>query len=404
MKLILLSLNHAPEKTGIGKYQGEIAQWFAQRGHDVTIVTAPPYYPEWKISEGYSGWWYKREKLDGTEIYRVPLYVPKNPSGTKRMLHLLSFAITSFPVMLWLALRKRPDAIMMTEPPLMAAPATLFSGLIGGARTYLHVQDFEVDAAFELGLLKKPWLKKCAFWLERKALNAFHCVSTISPNMRKKLLDKGLPESKTALVQNWANTNMFDPAKGEGKWKEQLKQDPNTILVVYSGNLGRKQGLECIVEAALLLKDEHHLKFVVSGDGAGREDMIKAAEGLNNITFLPLQPFDDFVHLMIAADIHLLPQKAGAADLVMPSKLGNILASARPVIVGAAEGTQVHEAVQGCGLSVEPENANAFVKAIKILANDKKLREAMGEQAAKRAERDWSKQSLLLKMEEMLSQ
>lgn len=403
MKLVFLSLNHAPEKTGIGKYQGEIGQWFAERGHDVTIVTAPPYYPEWQVAEGYSAWAYKKETMDGTTVYRVPLYVPKTPSGAKRMIHLLSFALSCLPVMVWIALRKRPDAIMMTEPPLMAAPVALLAGLIGGAKTILHIQDFEVDAAFELGLLKKPWLRKFAFWLERKALNGFDRVSTISPNMQKKLFDKGLEDSKTALIPNWANTDMFDPSKGAGKWADELKQDPKTVLVVYSGNLGRKQGLETIVDAARILKDEKHLRFIVSGDGAGREDMIKCAKGLDNITFLSLQPFEDFVHLMIAADIHLLPQKAGAADLVMPSKLGNILASARPVVVGASEGTQVYDAVQDCGLAVEPENAEAFAKAIKALADDKKLRQTMGTEAAKRAERDWAKESLLQRMEALLA-
>ena len=194
---------------------------------------------------------------------------------------------------------------------------------------------------------------------------------------------------------------MFDPTKGEGKWKEEFKQDPSTVLIVYSGNLGRKQGLESIVEAARTLKDEKHLKFIVSGDGAGREDMIKSAENLDNITFLELQPFEDFVHLMIAADIHLLPQKAGAADLVMPSKLGNILASGRPVIAGASEGTQVYEAIQECGIAVEPENSKAFADAILKLSKDKTLRASMGAEGIKRAHEDWSKEGVLKKMEAM---
>lgn len=173
---------------------------------------------------------------------------------------------------------------------------------------------------------------------------------------------------------------------------------------MYAGNLGRKQGLESIVEAAHLLKDEKKIRFIVSGDGAGREDMLRSAKGLDNITFLPIQPFEDFVHLMIAADVHLLPQKAGAADLVMPSKLGNILASGRPVVVGAAEGTQVFDAIQGCGFAVEPENSKEFADAIVKLAHNTDLRKRMGVEATKRAERDWSKEGLLLRMEELLSQ
>ncbi len=196
---------------------------------------------------------------------------------------------------------------------------------------------------------------------------------------------------------------MFDPAFGAGSWQERFKSNPETVLVLYSGNLGRKQGLETIVDAARLLQANKDIHFIVSGDGAGREDMMKHAEGLNNITFIPLQPMEDFRHLMIAADIHLLPQKAGAADLVMPSKLGNILASGRPVVTGAAPGTQVLDAIQKCGIAVEPENSQAFAEAIRTLAMDKALRLEMGKHSIERAKTDWSKQGILHKMEALLS-
>lgn len=107
---------------------------------------------------------------------------------------------------------------MMTEPPIMAAPAALLAGFIGKSKTCFHIQDFEFDAAFELGILRKPSLKRLALWLELKALRRFNLISTISPNMRQKILEKGVEETKTALAPNWANTDMFDPSKGAGKW------------------------------------------------------------------------------------------------------------------------------------------------------------------------------------------
>lgn len=364
MKILLLSLNHAPERTGIGKYQGEMAAWLAARGHQVTVVTAPPYYPEWKVATGYSAWRYRREERDGATVYRVPLYVPQKPSGLKRLVHLMSFAFFAKPLVFWLAVTQKPDVVIMTAPPLMAAPVALFAGWLARARTFMHVQDFEVDAAFHLGLLKKPWLYKLALKLERLALRSFTGVSTISPNMRAKLLEKGVPENKTFLVANWANIDVFDAPPPTDKDASPFSKEPNTVLALYSGNLGRKQGLETIVEAARLLRDHPTLRFVVSGDGAGRAEMIASVEDLANITFLPVQPMDSFVRLMRAADIHLLPQKAKAADLVMPSKLGNIFASGRPVVAGAATGTQVYDAVQGCGLAVPPEDAKAFAAAL----------------------------------------
>ena len=118
MKILLVSLNYAPEQTGIGKYQGEMAAWLVDRGHQVRVVTAPPYYPAWKMGAGYKSWNYVVEVVDGARIYRVPLYVPSVQSGIKRLIHLLSFAVFSFPVIVWQSVTWRPDALLITAPPL----------------------------------------------------------------------------------------------------------------------------------------------------------------------------------------------------------------------------------------------------------------------------------------------
>ena len=400
MKIFLLAINHAPEQTGIGKYQGEMAAWFAAQGHEVRIVTAPPYYPAWKVDPAYKGLFYRRETLDGCTIYRVPLYVPAKPTSLKRLTHLASFAISAFPVCLWQGLVWHPDVVLLTAPPLMAAPAALCSGWLCGARTFLHIQDFEVDAAFQLGLLKKPWLYRTALKIERMLLRMFKGVSTITPKMRDKLIEKGVKPNRAYLIPNWSNIEDFDPIKGPGDWRKRF---PSAILAVYSGNLGQKQGVEMLVQAARILKDEPNLHFVISGDGSAKAMMEEQAKGLSNITFLSIQPMDDFIHLMIAADIHLLPQKAGAADLVMPSKLYNILASGRPVVAGAAKGTQVYDAIEGCGLSVEPENAQDFAAAILRLAQNPALRQDMGTRALTRAQETLSKDGILTRMESMLA-
>jgi colanic acid biosynthesis glycosyl transferase WcaI len=399
MKILLVSLNHHPEQTGIGKYQGEMASWLAARGHEVRVITAPPYYPAWKISPGYSGWRYTREELDGATVYRVPLYVPSSPGGIKRLIHMLSFALSAFPVLLWQAMFWRPEVIFTTAPPLAVAPEVLFACWISGARSHLHVQDFEVDAAFQLGLLKPPRLFRISLGIERVILRAFAKVSTISRRMRERLITKGVPAERAFMIPNWAGVHDFDPMIGAGDWRQRLNVDPNTVLVVYSGNMGRKQGLEIIVEAARLLEERPDIRFVVCGDGAAREDMMVSARELTNMIFLPVQSSSDFVHLMIAADIHLLPQRAEAADLVMPSKLGNILASGRPVVASAAKGTQIYDAVSGCGIAVEPGNAEEFAKAISTLADDAELRAGMGIVGRNRALDEWSRDNILERME-----
>jgi colanic acid biosynthesis glycosyl transferase WcaI len=402
MKILCVAINHAPEQTGIGKFQGEMVAWLVARGHQVRVITAPPYYPEWKVAKGYSSRHYTTETIDGAVVTRVPLYLPAAPGGAKRLLHLGSFALASLPSILRQTISWRPDVILATAPPLLAAPGVLLAGSLAGARTHMHVQDFEVDAAFNLGMLKQPWLYRFASFIEHSLLRGFTRVSSISPRMCDRLLAKGVEQGRAFLVPNWGSIADFDPAKGPGHWRETLGATTSTVLVLYSGNMGRKQGLETIADAARLLQDKPNIQFVVSGDGAGRIDLMARAADLKNIRFLPVQPWSEFAHLMIAADIHLLPQRAEAADLVMPSKLGNILASGKPVVAGASANTQIYDAVQGCGLAVEPENAEEFAHAIAALAEDAPLRVKMGETGRQRAQQDWGKESILMRLEAIL--
>src|SRR5450631_134375 len=140
MKILVCSTNFAPEPTGIGKYSGEMASWLAARGHDVRAVAAPPYYPMWRVARNYRWPPYRREQWNGVDVWRAPLWVPKSPSGLTRILHLLSFAVMSFPVMLrqifW-----GPDLVIAVAPALICAPIALLTARLSGAQAWLHIQD-----------------------------------------------------------------------------------------------------------------------------------------------------------------------------------------------------------------------------------------------------------------------
>ena len=134
MKLLIYGINFAPELTGIGKYTGEMAQWLAHAGHEVRVITAPPYYPDWKVAPGHSASRYRSESWQGVRVIRAPLWVPHQPGGLKRLLHLASFALTSLPA-LFAQWRWKPDVVWVVEPPLMCAPAAVaFAALRGAAR------------------------------------------------------------------------------------------------------------------------------------------------------------------------------------------------------------------------------------------------------------------------------
>ncbi len=389
MRILIYGLNYSPELTGIGKYTGEMSSWLAQRGHEVRVVTAPPYYPAWSIREDYRGKLYRTEKHPGEPlVYRTPLYVPAKPTGLKRMAHLFSFMLGSLPVMLRQCFWK-PDIVFTVEPTFFGAPLALLVARATGAASWLHVQDFEVDAAFDLGLLPAHGpIHSIALGLEQAFTRAFTRVSSISHKMVERAVSKGVPPDQVTLFPNWVDVDAVHPkdVAAPNSFRRQLNLDGKTILL-YSGNMGAKQGLELLAPLAASFENDPRVHFLFCGDGAFRPTLESLVSHRPNVTLLPLQPLERLNDLLNAADIHLLPQRAGAADLVMPSKLTGMLSSGRPVIATADSGTQVARVVSGespqqaCGLVVPAENPSELHAAVQRLVEDPALRSQLGANA-----------------------
>jgi colanic acid biosynthesis glycosyl transferase WcaI len=407
-RILLYGINFAPELTGIGKYTGELAAWLAERGHQVRVVTAPPYYPAWKIAAGFKNGW-RTEIINPSNatarggirhslvVYRCPLWVPAQPGGLKRLMHLASFALSSLLVMLRQVLW-RPDVVWVVEPALFCAPTAVAVARLCGAKVWLHVQDFEVDAAFDLGLLKRQLVRRWVTVAERGLMRRFDVVSTISQHMHQRLLNKGVEPAQALLAPNWVDLAQFALPSSEGvaAYRRELGITNGAVMALYSGNMGGKQGLELLADVAQLCSE---VAFVFCGNGAGRADLVARCAGLTNVRFLDLQPAERLPNLLATADIHLLPQRAEAANLVMPSKLTGMLASARPVVATAHPGTELANVVQTCGLVVPPGNAVAFAHAVRTLAGDAALRETLGATGFLYAQHHLNREAVLQKFE-----
>lgn len=407
MKILIYGLNYSPELTGVGKYTGEMADWLSAKSHDVRVVTAPPYYPEWRVDRHYSSRLYRVEPGDGKatpRVYRCPIWVPAKPRGLSRVLHLSSFALSSFPVMVGQIFWK-PDVVFTVEPTFFAAPMAIFSAALSGAASWLHVQDFEVDAAFDLGLLPPGGaMHAVAMMFERFFTGCFSGVSSISSKMVDRIASKGHLKKSAVLFPNWGDVDSarFTAQGTPNRYRDELGLEGKTVLL-YSGNMGEKQGLEILTPLVEAFKDDARVHFLFCGDGVYRQHLEKEVRHCHNVSMLPLQPRDRLNELLDAADIHLLPQKRGAADLVMPSKLIGILASGRPVIATADEGTQVAQVVAGCGLTVPTGDAEALYSAAVTLVEDGDLRSRLGSAARDYAVKHFSKDRVLRRFErEML--
>jgi colanic acid biosynthesis glycosyl transferase WcaI len=397
-RLLVVTSNFAPEITGIGKYVGEMTAWMFKAGFEIRVVTAPPYYPAWRVADGYSSRKYSRERLAGALVYRCPLHVPRRPGGISRMLHTISFSISTLPVILWQAFSWRPQVVFVVEPPLTCAPAAILCARICGAQAWLHVQDFEVDAAFDLGLLRNERLRRFAFGAEQWLMRRFDRVSSISGAMLKKLEDKGVDPGRIAFFPNWVDTNLIRPLAGTNRLRAELGIDADTTVLLYSGNMGEKQGLNLIVDVARSFAGSEKILFLLCGDGAAKWRTMQAAAGFRNVRFISLQPLEKLNELLNLADVHLLPQRAEAEDLVMPSKLTAIMASGRPVVASARPGSDVARAAAAGGLVVAPGDSEAFGTAIRALLSDDRLRADLGNAGRVYAASNWDRETVLRAM------
>ncbi len=405
VRILIYGLNYSPELTGIGKYTGEMSDWLAAQGHEVRVITAPPYYPAWQVRDDYRNTLYRTERAPGRPtVYRTPLYVPAKPTGLKRMVHLASFALGSLPIVLrqmfW-----HPDIVFTVEPTFFSAPVALLLARATGAPAWLHIQDFEVDAAFDLGLLPADGpVHALATALETLFTRAFDRVSSISVKMVERILTKQVPADRATLFPNWVDIDAITPTDpaAPNSFRAQLALEGKTILL-YSGNMGAKQGLELLAPLAEFFSTDPRIHFLFCGDGAFRPQLEALVAHRSNVTLLPLQPLDRLNDLLNAADIHLLPQRRGAADLVMPSKLTGMLSSGRPVIATADPGTQVAHVVERCGLVVPAEDADALHAAVLRLVEDEPLRRSLGRAARTYAVEHLGKQQVLHHFEQELT-
>ena len=399
MKILVYTANFAPEPTGIGKYSGEMAAWLVSQGHQVRVVAAPPYYPSWKVSKDYTWPPYQRENWQGVDVWRAPLWVPAHPSGLARLLHLLTFVLSSLPIMLWQILW-RPNIVMTVAPALMCAPTGWLVAKLSGGKSWLHIQDFEVDVAFEMKLLKGKLLERVVRGFERILLTRFDKVSTISNRMLDKLKLKGLKDDCLVLFPNWVDVNHVYPLTKSSDYREELNIKPDVKVVLFSGSLGNKQGLMVIPKAAQRLSHRHDVVFIICGDGVIKPQLKKASKALSNVRFMPLQPFDRLGQLLGLADIHLLPQSPEATDLVLPSKLSGMLASGRPIIATCKTDTEIASVVKVCGIVVPPEDDAALAIALEELLDNNEIRLLKGLQARAYCEKNLACDTVLGHLQE----
>lgn len=377
--ITLVGINFYPEDSSTGLYTTQMAEHLALT-HNVEVITGFPYYPEWEIRETYKNQsTYLKEKKENITIYRYKQYVPKEPSFKKRILHLLDFTVGS----LWNVFKvKKSDLVICVVPFTTSIVLGLLVAKLRGAKVWVHIQDFEFDAAVESGLAGeqrgvKAKIFKGLFALEQKLLNKADIVSTISYGMIAKLKTK--TDTPHYFFPNWVDETFIEPSKTQ----QHTLMQSNKFKILYSGNIGAKQDWDFFIKVVDHFKHREDIEFIVVGAGAKKEWLVEQTKSMKNITHTMPVEYATLPDLLCSANLHILFQKNDVIDTVMPSKLLGMMASATPsVVTGSLESevAKVFNKSQG-GYFFDSDNFNDVVQSIEKLSTDKKMAFTMGKDA-----------------------
>lgn len=366
MKWIVWGINYTPELTGIAPYNKALCDHLRRQGHEVRMLTTFPYYPEWKKRPG-DGWrLYGREEIEGVDVLRCWHYVPGRVTALKRILHELSFVATSA-LRLLLAM-SRADGVVVVSPPLLLGWAAGWVGWLRGIPYCVHVQDLQPDAAVSLRMLKPGLFVRALYWLERVAYRHARFVSGISEVMVGAFRHKGVEEDRAVLFPNGVRLPDLEKLPERGLFRKREGIGEDEFLAVYSGNLGIKQGLEVLLEAAETLS-ESRVRMVIAGEGAFRkaiEQHVSQHPDSLRVKLLPIQPGAHYEQMLCDADVCLVTQRPGTGAYFMPSKVLPTLAMAKPILASADADSPLSRAIEeaDCGAFAPAGNGTALAELL----------------------------------------
>jgi len=390
-RILIIGINYFPEDSAIGLYSTEKAEYLVSKGFDVTVITGFPYYPQWEIRDDYKSKPYLvKETINGVKVFRSKQYVPKDPTFIKRIIHLTSFTFGNF---INLFRVNKPDIVISIVPFTTSALLGWFIKKRYKSKHWVHIQDFEFDAAIDSGLLtgNKKVVIDLLQSIEKFVLSKADIVSTISFGMIAKLKQK--TKTNTFYLTNWIDTTKFS----SNKIKSHRYLESNAFKILYSGNIGAKQDWGFFIEFLNHVKSIDNVEVIVVGEGAEKDSLLSKIKHYSIVKHYNLVPYEELPSLLSSADLHILFQKTDVIDTVMPSKILGMMASAKPSIVTGnlkSEVATVFKESQG-GFYFDDTEMEAIIQKIRILKNDKKLSQNIGLNAMDYVNRKFSKTEVL---------
>lgn len=367
MKLAVVCPHFAPDVAPTGEVITRIVVELAERGHELHVVTALPWYVHHHVEPAWSGRLVRVEPTEWGSIARV------HPFPTdKRSIPRRAAAFGAFSALAGLTgLRGgRVDGVLAMSPPLTLGLTGWGMALARGGPLVFNIQDVFPDVAIELGAINGRRVIDAARWLERQSYHRADAVTVLSEDLRDNVAVKLPPAErhKVRVIPNFVDTEAIRPLDRATAYRRELGIGDETV-VMYAGNVGFSQSLELLVAAARELVSDSSVVFVINGGGSARPAIEREAAGLPNVRFAPYQPKARLAEVLATGDVHVVPLKRGLASSSVPSKTYSILAAGRPLLASIDPGTEVARLVQrvGCGVAVPPEDPQALLAALRSL-------------------------------------
>jgi colanic acid biosynthesis glycosyl transferase WcaI len=376
MRLIITGISYAPEETGIAPYTTGLAEHLVTRGHEVTVVTGVPSYPQWRVYPEYRRVLLAREMRGGVEVRRVRNYVPRHQSTLQRGLYEASFLLGG---LTRLSVAK-PDAVVGVVPSLSGGMLARVAAKRLGCPYGLIFQDLTGPAASQSGVGTGRAAGLISATEARIARGAT-ALGIIAEGFRSYLESLGVAPEQIHRVRNWLHVEK--PTVDRSTVRRHLDLPVNAVICLHAGNMGYKQGLANVIECARLAADaEPRLLFVLMGDGNQRQGLVRLSQRyrLRNLRFLPIQPAKLFTSVLAAADMLLVNQRESVTNMSLPGKLTSYFASGRPVVAAVSPQSETaRELVDtGAGVLVAPDEPGLLLEAIRKLAADTACQERLG--------------------------
>jgi len=399
VRILFVGVHYAPDDVGIAPFTAGLAEHFVEEGHDVTVATTFPHYPEWRW-KGPAGLRLV-EHRSGVAVRRFRIILQRKSTAAWRITFDTSFAVAMIANTLGLP---RCDLVIAVSPPIQAGLTAKLLAKAWGAPLILLIQDLPLDLALSVGMLKRGTVYRLGLRLERAVHAMADHIVVVNEGFQEKLLERHVPQKKMSVIADWAELETIRPMRASPEFRAELGAGKRDFLALHTGNMGAKQGLINLVDAAEL--DGGSWRLALIGDGVERERLADAiaAKGLGHVRLLPLQPARRVPYMLAAADVLLINQRSGVVDSVVPSKLISYMCAGRPVVAAVNEKSTAAHIVRraGCGIVVEPENPGALNAALDSMRSDPRSRRAMGAAGRKYVERYFDKDEVMGKWDRLI--